>query len=320
MLTLIVPVYRNEESLPDLLNAVAGLAKRAEGDMETVFVIDGSPDGCYEILRRELPLRSFRSKLMLLSRNFGSFAAIRAGLAHGDGEHFAVMAADLQEPPELILRMRDVLTAGDVDVVVGIREGRHDPLLSRLSAKIFWGLYRRYVVPEMPPGGVDVFGCNRTFRDTLLRMQESHSSLVAQIFWLGFRRKTISYVRQARRHGVSAWTLQKKVSYLMDSVFAFTDLPIRALMRTGAVGAILAGLFGLMVAVARFSGSITVPGYAMTVILILFFSAVNLFSLGIVGSYAWRAYENTKGRPLAVALSIEKFGVAGESGREFKDE
>jgi len=320
VLTLIVPVYRNEGSLPDLLSAVADLSKRAEGGLETVFVVDGSPDGCYEILRRELPLRQFRSQLMLLSRNFGSFAAIRAGLAHGDGEYFAVMAADLQEPPELILRMGDALRAGDVDVVVGIREGRHDPLLSRFFAKIFWGLYRRYVVPEMPAGGVDVFGCNRPFRDTLLKMQESHSSLVAQIFWLGFRRKTISYVRQARQHGASAWTVRKKVNYLMDSVFAFTDLPIRLLMRTGAVGAILAALIGLVVAAARLSGSIKVPGYAMTVILIVFFSAVNLLSLGIVGSYAWRAYENTKGRPLAVTLAIQRFGGGGESDREFKHE
>jgi glycosyltransferase involved in cell wall biosynthesis len=318
LLTLIIPVYRNEGSLPDLLVAIDELAKRTEGGMETVFVIDGSPDACYEILRRELPLREFRSKLILLSRNFGSFAAIRTGLAHGDGEHFAVMAADLQEPPELILRMGEMLRAGDVDVVVGVREGRQDPLLSRLPAQIFWGLYRRYVVPEMPPGGVDVFGCNLTFRDTLLRMQESHSSLVAQIFWLGFRRKTISYVRHARQHGVSAWTLRKKVNYLMDSVFAFTDLPIRILMRTGAVGAFAAALLGLVIGVARLSGSITVPGYAMTVILIVFFSALNLLSLGIVGSYAWRAYENTKARPLAVALSIEKFGSACDGG--LKDE
>ena len=310
MLTLVVPVYRNEGSLPDLLNAVASLANRADTGMEAVFVVDGSPDGCYEFLRRQLPLRQFRSKLMLLSRNFGSFAAIRAGLAQGDGEYFAVMAADLQEPPELIIRMADVLRSGDVDVVVGVREGRHDPLFSRLLATMFWGLYRRYVVPEMPPGGVDVFGCNRSFRDTLLKMQESHSSLVAQIFWLGFRRKTISYVRQARQHGVSAWTLRKKVNYLMDSVFAFTDLPIRILMRTGAVGATLAALVGLVVVTARLSGSITV-----------FFAGVNLLSLGIVGSYAWRAYENTKGRPLAVALSIEKFGIPENSEhRQFEHE
>ena len=189
-----------------------------------------------------------------------------------------------------------------------MREARHAPLLSRLPAQLFWGLYRRYVVPEMPPGGVDVFGCTREFRDTLLQLQESHSSLVAQIFWLGFRRGTLAYVRQPRAHGSSAWTLRKKVNYLMDSVFAFTDLPIRLLMRTGAFGAGIAALFGVAVAIAKLTGSISVPGSAMTAILIVFFSALNLLSLGIVGSYAWRAYENTKTRPLSVALKVETFG------------
>lgn len=310
MLTLVIPVYRNQESLPDLLDAVQRLSTELIGAIETVFVVDGSPDRCYEILRDELPRRPMRTKLVLLTRNFGSFAAIRTGLMHGTGERFAVMAADLQEPPQLVIEMDRLLRTGDTDVVVGVRESRHDPLLSRLPAQVFWGLYRRYVVPEMPPGGVDVFGCNRAFRDTLLKLNESHSSLVAQIFWLGFRRTTLPYVRQARAHGVSAWTFSKKVNYLLDSVFAFTDLPIRLLMRTGALGALAAALFAVIVTVARLAGAITVPGYAMTAILIVFFSALNLLSLGIVGSYAWRAYENTKSRPLSVALSVESFGQA----------
>ena len=314
LLTLVIPVYRNQDSLPDLLAAVQRLSDDLAGRMETVFVVDGSPDRCYDILRQRLPSCAMRSKLVLLSRNFGSFAAIRSGLLHGEGDRFAVMAADLQEPPELVLELDRVLRTGAADVVVGVREARHDPLLSRLPAGLFWGLYRRYVVPEMPPGGVDVFGCNRIFRDTLLQLQESHSSLVAQIFWLGFRRQTISYVRRARQHGVSAWTLRKKVNYLMDSVFAFTDLPIRLLIRTGAVGASVAALFGMAVAIARLAGAITVPGYAMTALLIVFFSALNLLSLGIVGSYAWRAFENTKARPLAVALRVEGFGMARAEG------
>jgi glycosyltransferase involved in cell wall biosynthesis len=307
VLTLVIPVYKNEGSLPDLLAAVESLRDRLQGELETVFVIDGSPDRCYEILRDELPRRPLKAKLVLLARNFGSFAAIRTGLQHGSGERFAVMAADLQEPPDLVFEMDRVLRAGEADVVVGVRESREDPLLSSLPARIFWALYRRHVVPEMPPGGVDMFGCNRVFRDTLLQLNESHSSLIAQIFWLGFRRATVPYVRQARAHGVSAWTFRKKVNYLMDSVFAFTDLPIRMLIRVGALGSAAAAIFGVVVIAARLMGIITVPGYAMTAMLIVFFSALNLLSLGIVGSYAWRAYENTKARPLAVALRVETF-------------
>ncbi len=307
MLTLVVPVYRNEASLPDLLAAVEGLHAQLHGALQTVFVVDGSPDRCYEILRAALPTRGFASKLVLLSRNFGSFAAIRAGLEVGDGQRFAVMAADLQEPPELVLKMNDELLGGNVDVVVGVREARDDPLLARLPAELFWRFYRRYVVPEIPPGGVDIFGCNRAFRDTLLQLEESHSSLVAQVFWLGFRRGTISYVRQARQHGQSAWTFGKKFSYLMDSVFAFTDLPVRILLRVGAMGVAFASIVAAVVFFARVAGLITVPGYAMTILVIVFFGALNLLSLGIVGSYAWRTYENTKHRPLAIRLRVESF-------------
>ena len=188
MLTLVIPVYRNEGSIPALLDAVDGLHCSLKGDLETVFVIDGSPDRCYELLRTALPRRKFKAQLVLLSRNFGSFPAIRVGLGLGTGDRFAVMAADLQEPPELVLRMDEVLRAGAVDVVVGVREARMDPFLSRLPAQIFWGLYRRYVVPDVPPGGVDVFGCNRVFRDTLLTLNESQSSVIALVFWVGFRR------------------------------------------------------------------------------------------------------------------------------------
>ena len=307
MLSLVIPVYKNEGSIPSLLQAIEGLRQATEGDFEAVFVIDGSPDRSYELLRDALPNWVFQSQLILLSRNFGSFAAIRTGLQLAKGERFAVMAADLQEPPELVLQMDKLLRADEADVVVGSREGRMDPLLTRLPSQIFWSLYRRYVVAEVPEGGVDVFGCNKAFRDTLLTLDEQHTSLIAQLFWLGFRRKHITYVRQLRQHGKSAWTFKKKINYMMDSVFAFTDLPIRLLIRIGGTTALLAALFGIVVGLARLAGWIMVPGYAMTMAAIVFLGAVNLFGLGIFGSYAWRTYENTKGRPLAIPMRVERF-------------
>lgn len=308
MLTLVIPVYRNESNLPDLLAAVCGLNIKLEKALEVVFVVDGSPDRCYEILRDSLPAQPFRSKLILLSKNFGSFMAIRTGLQHGTGDRFAVMAADLQEPPELVLKMNTILCEGKTDVVVGVRESRQDPWASRTASRIFWGLYRRYVIPEIPPGGVDMFACNKTFRDSLLTLDERHSSLIAQIFWLGYRREVVTYSRQERVHGTSAWTFRKKVNYLMDSVFSFTDLPIRLLIRVGATGAGLAAFFGIFTLFAKMHGMIEVPGYAMIMLAITFLGCLNLTGLGIVGSYAWRTYENTKNRPLAIPMRVEGFG------------
>lgn len=309
MLSLIIPVYRNEGSIPSLLAALSRLNEALDRQLEVVFVVDGSPDRCYELLRHALPQQSFRSQLILLSKNFGSFMAIRTGFQFGKGERFAVMAADLQEPPELVLEMNRVLCERDVDVVVGVRVRRRDPLFSRIASQLFWGLYRRYVIPEIPSGGVDMFACNRVFRDTLLTLDERHSSLVAQIFWLGFRRESVSYERQIREHGKSAWTLRKKVNYLMDSVFSFTDLPIRLLIRIGAGGTVVASLLGLLVLGARLHGAIEVPGYAMTMLTIIFLGCLNLLGLGIVGSYAWRTYENTKQRPLAIPMRAESYGA-----------
>lgn len=302
MLSLIIPVYRNEASLPDLLDAVARLDQTVGMSFEAVFVIDGSPDRCYEILRDRLASCPFASQLVLLSRNFGSFSAIRAGLQAGRGDCFAVMAADLQEPPELVIQMAAILRADEADVVLGVRNARNDPAASRLTAGLFWALYRRYVIPEVPAGGVDIFGCNQVFRDELLSLAESHTSLIAQVFWLGYRRRFVEYERRAREHGTSAWTFRKKLSYMMDSVFAFTDLPIRLLLRAGGVVALLSGLFAITVVVSRLAGWIAVPGYAITILAIIFFGALNLFALGVVGSYAWRAYENSKARPLHLVL------------------
>ena len=259
-LSLIVPVYRNEASLPDLLAALCALNERLGQRLEVVLVVDGSPDRCYDILRQRLPSQPFAATLVLLARNFGSFAAVRTGLAHATGHWFAVMAADLQEPPELVEQMFAMLQAKPLDVVVGVRSARQDPALQRWQAELFWWAYRRWVVPDMPPGGVDVFACNRVFRDALLALEERRSSLIAQIFWLGFRRAELAYERRIRAHGQSAWTWRKKVSYLSDSVFAFTDLPIRALLLVGSAGVLAATIVGMLAVVGRLMGWIAVPG------------------------------------------------------------
>ena len=307
MLSLIIPVYRNEASIPELLAELQGLHQALAGALEVVFVVDGSPDRCHALLREQLPATGLRATLVLLTRNFGAFAAVRTGLQHARGEHFAVMAADLQEPPELVPQMQAVLARGEADVVVAERALRHDPFMQRWQAQLFWAAYRRWVVPEMPPGGVDIFACNQAFRDALLGLHESRSSLIAQIFWLGFRRASVPYARQPRRHGASAWTWSKKIAYLADSVFAFTDLPVRWLTRAGLLGMAVAVVMAGLVLFGKLTGLIEVPGYSMTMIAILFFGALNLLSLGIVGTYAWRAYENTKQRPQAVALRIDRF-------------
>ena len=132
MYSLVVPVYRNEESIPTLLTELAHMNERLEKQLEVVFVVDGSPDASFQRLALLLPRVSFRSRLLVLSRNFGSFAAIRTGLQTASGKFFAVMAADLQEPPDLIIAFFEHLRQDEADVIVGTRMSREDPLLGRI--------------------------------------------------------------------------------------------------------------------------------------------------------------------------------------------
>ena len=307
MNSLIIPVYKNSDSIDALLSCIAMLNKKLDNSLEAIFVVDGSPDDCAHQLRNKLPAQNFPSTLIVLSRNFGSFSAIRAGLEKAHGKYFAVMAADLQEPPELILDFFKELAHNECDVVIGTREGRDDPFFNKLSAGLFWKIYRKFIVSDMPPGGVDIFGCNLNFRENLLNCKESNTSLIALIFWLGFRRKQISYKRLERTGGVSAWTFMKKVNYLLDSIFAFTDLPIKILLVSGAIGLGFSFLFAIFIVFAKFSGLITMPGYSTTILLVLFFGGLNTAGLGVVGSYAWRGYENTKKRPLVITMNEMNF-------------
>lgn len=306
--SLVIPVYRNEGSIPELLQVVQRLDAALGNGLETVFVIDGSPDRCAELLSTALPESGLQAQLVLLSRNFGAFQAIRTGLGVARGRYLAVMAADLQEPEALILEFFRTLESEPVDVTLGVRAGRSDPLASRLGSTLFWRLYRTFVQREVPAGGIDVFGCNAAFREQLLRLEESNSSLVGQIIWLGFRRKLIAYRRLPRRHGRSAWTLSRKLKYLVDSLYAFSDLPIRVLTWAGAAGLTVSALLAIAVLAAKLRGNIPIPGYTATVLTIIFFAALNSFGLGIIGAYTWRAYENTKRRPQAVVLASRTFG------------
>jgi glycosyltransferase involved in cell wall biosynthesis len=312
MNSLIIPVYKNAENIPSLLATLKELDRQI-ANLEVVFVVDGSPDSSASLLTQLLPTSGMTAQLLLLSRNFGSYAAIRAGLQAARGERFAVMAADLQEPPELVITFFKALESEPVDIVIATRESRADPLLTRLASNMFWKLYKKFVVPEMPAGGVDVFGCNLTFRNNLLHLDESHSSLVVLLFWMGFRRKVVSYTRLARQHGKSAWTFKKKYIYFKDSIFSFTDVPIKLLTWVGTLGILFSVVMALTVLLGRLTGWVDVPGYSATVLTIIFFGALNLLGLGIIGTYAWRTYENTKRRPSALVMTQINFSSTTKS-------
>jgi len=314
--SLIVPVYNNQESIGRLIETLQGLSERLDGMLEVVFVVDGSPDRSYEMLRERLQSCLFPAQLICLSRNFGSFAAIRMGLSAARGPYFAVMAADLQEPVELIHEFFKSLSGEPVDIAVGTRTERDDPLLSKVSANLFWWIYWRLVQRDMPPGGIDAFACNRQVRDALMALDESNTSLVGQVVWLGFRRKSIPYRRLARTEGRSGWTFRRKLRYMLDSIFSFTDLPLTILMAVGTVGSLFSVAAGIVVFAAWYVGGIATPGYTPIILAILLAMFCELLGLGVIGAYVWRAYENTKHRPAFLPMLHESFPKSQAAPKE----
>ena len=306
--SVVVPVYLNEETLAAVVERLDGLADELDGAFEAVFVVDGSPDASLLLLRRLLSeRRRFSAQLIALSRNFGSFSAVRAGLAAAQGDYLAMMAADLQEPVSLVRDFFRGLAGGEHDIAIGVRTAREDPVRDMLPARAFWWLYRRLVEREIPPGGVDVFGCTRQVADQLLRLNESHTSLVGLLYWVGFRRLEVPYARQPRLVGSSGWGFRRKLRYLLDSIFSFTDLPITAIIVLGAFGVAVSVIWSIVVVAAWAAGEINVPGYTPLMLALFFVTSSVLIALGLVGSYVWRTYENSKGRPDVVPMMHERF-------------
>ena len=305
--SLVVPIYGNAGTITALIGAIEHIADQIDGGLETIFVVDGSPDESRELLLTALATSKLRGRVVDHSRNFGSFAAIRTGMSLAQGDRIAVMAADLQEPPELVIEFLRQLASGDVDVVAGERRSRDDD--GDTASKVYWRLYRRFVVSDMPSAGVDVFACTAAVRNVICSLESVHTSLVAQLFWVGFRRELIPYDRLPRP-GESGWTLRRKFRYLSDSVFAFTELPVRLLWLVGIVGITLGIVVGAIVLVARATGTITVPGYAATVLILLLFLSLNSLGLGIIGSYVWRAYDTIKRRPGAIVRDVVEISGA----------
>jgi glycosyltransferase involved in cell wall biosynthesis len=309
--SVVIPVYKNYESLHVLVDSLDAVFGKLPINFEVIFVVDGSPDGSFDWLRKNLPLDNADSMLVDLSRNFGSIAAVRTGMSKASGSIVAVMAADLQETPELLLGFYSALRHEEVDIAIGRRMSRNDPKSSKILSKIYWSLYRKSINPDIPVGGVDIFACTKKAKDQIVAMKEGSSSLIGLLYWVGFARTYVDYVRVKRPYGKSAWTFRKKFRYFSDSIFAFSHAPIVLLQSVGILGITSSMLIGCVTFFGALTDRISSPGYPSLLIALLFSTSSILLGLGIVGDYAWRAFENTKMRPLSIVQSEFSFPKAG---------
>tara|TARA_B100000886_G_scaffold257219_1_gene182358 strand:- start:217 stop:1173 length:957 start_codon:yes stop_codon:yes gene_type:complete len=306
--SIIIPIFKNEGSVQDIFKRLEEIKVSLKNDIEVIFVNDFSPDKSFEKIYENLEKVDFKVKILNHSKNLGSFAAMRTGLIEAEGKFFSIMTADLQEPRELIVSFFKSLKDDESDVVIGQRENRKDadPIISRFFSNTFWWIYNKTIFKDVPSGGFDVFGCNSKFRDQLVSINETRSSLIGQILWLGFRRKFIKYSRLERKDNKkSGWTFIKKIDYALDSFFSFSNLPVTLIIVIGFFSFLfLLCLFFFLIFLEK--TTINEIDYLSVFFIILAANIINILSTGIIGIYVWRTYENSKRRPVSIVATRYK--------------
>lgn len=297
LLSLVVPVYYNEESLPTTVPALVAVAGEIVGEsFELIFVDDGSGDRSLEVLKQFQKDPRFRLRIVRLTRNFGSMNAIQAGLAAARGESVGIIAADLQDPPELFREMHMHWRNG-AKCVYAVRRDREESLFQKLGAGFFYSLLRRFALPGYPSGGFDFCLIDRQVVGELVRMKEKNTHLMNLIFWLGYPAVCLPYVRQARQHGRSRWTLTKKIKLFVDSFVAFSFAPIRLVSIVGLVLFLGALSYGGFLAYVRIAHGTPAPGFTTLAALVALTAGIQMMMLGILGEYLWRTLDAARSRP-----------------------
>lgn len=299
-ISIVFTVYKSEQNIPPLLDAFRTYAKSVENKfkLEAVFVIDGSPDDSFAQLKKLLkPDEIFEWQIYKLVKNIGAPQALRYGLKVTTGDYICNMACDQQEPLNFIENAFSALQKSNLEIAYGQRIDREDPWATKLTSNLFWFFYRKLIDPRVPKGGLDMFLITRRVRDALNQFSEKNQFLNGLIMWLGFPFILVPYIRQKRQIGKSSWTLAKRLRYLIDAIFLFSDLPIRLLISLGCIGMAFSAIFALLLLIAKITDSITVPGYAAIATLISFFGGLNCFGLGIIGLYVWGIFSNVQNRP-----------------------
>ncbi|NBH72547.1 glycosyltransferase [Clostridiaceae bacterium] len=311
-LSIIIPVYYNEENLRPLYSDIKKKVIDAiDYEYEIVMVDDGSGDGSYDVMR-QLAAEDSNIRIARLSRNFGSHSAMLCGLERCTGDCAVIKAADLQEPSEMILEMVEKWRHGD-NVVLAVREGREEGRSQVMFANLYYWIARKSAFPNMPKKGFDVYLIDRKVIRVLLELDERNSALTGQILWSGFRTGYVGYVRQARDVGESRWTLKKKVRLVADTLFSFSSLPVAAIEAVGALSFLGAVIWAALVLALKATGSIQVEGWTSLFIFSLFSFGVTMVTMGILGEYLWRTFEASRNRPPYI---VEDEGGQEPCGKE----
>lgn len=304
-LSIVVPVYYNADSLEDMyIDLKDKVLTKLECEYELIFVNDGSGDESYQVMKK-LKEQDDNIRNFSLSRNFGSHAAILCGLEHMTGDCAVVKAADMQEPSELILDMLESWKRGN-NVVLAVRQERNESFKQKYFANLYYTLVRKMALSNMPEAGFDIYLVDKKVVNVLSALDEKNSSLACQILWSGFKTDMVPYVRLARQVGKSRWTLAKKLRLVMDTLFSFSTVPIKAVTTIGIFSFCGAIVWAIAEIVFKLMGMIDVSGWTTLFIFNLFSFGVIMLTLGILGEYLWRTFDASRNRPPYIVEENDK--------------
>ncbi|MDD5396690.1 MAG: glycosyltransferase family 2 protein [Candidatus Moranbacteria bacterium] len=294
--SIVTPVYYNELNIPYTIPELKKLGNLLpEYKLEFIFVDDGSGDRSLPLLLEERK-KDDRIKIVKLSKNFGMMSAIQAGIHFAEGDCVGVINADLQDPPELFVEMVRKWEAGN-KIVIATRKDRDDPFLQKLASNTFYFLMATFAIKDYPRGGFDFVLFDKKVVIEIDKICEKNTNIMSLIFWLGFKKAFVYYVRKERKHGKSRWTLSKKIKLFVDSFVAFSYAPIRIISFLGLVIACVSFLFGAYTIFDSILGKIPVQGFTTLIAIITFLLGLIMIMLGIIGEYLWRILDETRKRP-----------------------
>lgn len=295
--SIIIPVYYNELNLGETIPELLSLAEKLPGyHLELVCVDDGSGDQSLEILR-DFHARYPRSvKVVQLARNFGSMSAILAGMTVANGDCIGMIAADLQDPPELFLEMIRYWEQGSKSIFA-VRQDREDPFPSKVFSSLYYRFIRQFAIPNYPEGGFDFFLIDRQVAEDVKKIHEKNTNIMTLIFWLGYKPILLPYVRRQRRQGKSRWTLAKKVKLFVDTFVSFSFTPIRILSALGILAILFSIVYGAIILLSYLLGGIPVQGWTPMMLAVIFSTGLQMFMLGVLGEYLWRTLDEVRRRP-----------------------
>ena len=310
--SVIIPVYNEEENITFLVEELNSyFQKEKRFDTEIIFVNDGSTDETYLRLKNAKHL-AYSYKILSFSRNFGSHAALRAGILRAEGDYITFMYADLQDPLTLISRMFDQVYEKRIEICWAFRNSSASGGTEKLFSRAYASLMRKYAVPNFPKKGFDIVLFSRKVKTCLDKNLENNSSVFIQILSLGFKQTSITYDKRERKRGKSKWTLSKKIKLLIDSFVAFSFAPIRLVSIIGLIFFIVGIIWTAIIVVRKLVYDDLASGWpALLSILLVGFGITNI-SLGIIAEYLWRTLDASRKRP---AFIIDEITEGGEAVR-----